>query len=76
MYGSRVHEAVIQSRDKESGITIHFVNEKYDEGNIIFQAKCEVLPDDTPDTLAQRIHQLEYKHYPEVIEKVIKGLKD
>jgi phosphoribosylglycinamide formyltransferase 1 len=76
MYGSRVHEEVIQSGDKESGISIHYVNEKYDEGNIIFQAKCKVLPDDTPDTLAQRIHQLEYKHYPEIIEKIIKGLKD
>jgi len=76
MYGERVHEAVLQSGDKESGISIHYVNEKYDEGNIIFQAKCEVLPDDTPDSLAQRIHQLEYKHYPEVIEKLIRGLKD
>jgi phosphoribosylglycinamide formyltransferase-1 len=74
MYGERVHEAVIQSGDKESGISIHYVNEKYDEGSIIFQAKCEVLPDDTPDSLAQRIHQLEYKHYPEVIEKLVRGL--
>jgi phosphoribosylglycinamide formyltransferase-1 len=76
MYGSRVHESVIQSGDKESGISIHYVNEKYDEGDIIFQAKCEILPGDTPDTLAQRVHQLEYKHYPEVIEKLVKGLKD
>lgn len=76
MYGSRVHEAVIQSGDKESGISIHYVTEKYDEGNIIFQAKCDVLPDDTTETLAQRIHQLEYEHYPEVIEKIIKGLED
>jgi len=76
MYGSRVHEAVIQSGDLESGISIHYVNEKYDEGDIIFQAKCDVLPDDTPDTLAQKIHQLEYKYYPEVIEIIIKGLKD
>jgi phosphoribosylglycinamide formyltransferase-1 len=76
MYGEKVHEAVLQSRDKESGISIHYVNEKYDEGNIIFQAKCEVLPDDTPDSLAKRVHQLEYKHYPEVIEKLIKELKD
>jgi phosphoribosylglycinamide formyltransferase-1 len=76
MYGARVHETVIQSGDKESGISIHYVNEKYDEGNIIFQAKCEVLPGDTPDTLAQRVHQLEYKHYPEVIEKLVRGLKD
>jgi phosphoribosylglycinamide formyltransferase-1 len=76
MYGARVHEAVIRSEDKESGISIHYVNEKYDEGNIIFQAKCKVLPGDTPDSLAQRIHQLEYKHYPEVIEKLVNGLKD
>jgi phosphoribosylglycinamide formyltransferase-1 len=76
MYGARVHEAVIQSGDKESGISIHYVNEKYDEGSIIFQAKCEVLNDDTPDSLAHRVHQLEYKHYPEVIEKVVRGLED
>jgi phosphoribosylglycinamide formyltransferase-1 len=76
MYGARVHEAVIQSGDKESGISIHYVNEKYDEGSIIFQAKCEVLQDDTPDSLAHRVHQLEYKHYPEVIEKVVRELKD
>jgi len=76
MYGACVHEAVLKSGDKESGISIHFVNEKYDEGNIIFQAKCEVLQYDTPDSLAQRVHQLEYKHYPEVIEKLVTGLKD
>lgn len=76
MYGARVHEAVIQSGDKESGISIHYVNEKYDEGNIIFQAKCKVLKGDTPDTLAQRVHQLEYKHYPEMIEKLVRGLQD
>jgi phosphoribosylglycinamide formyltransferase 1 len=71
MYGYHVHEAVIQNKEKFSGITIHFVNEKYDEGAIIFQAKCKVEPDDTPETLAERVHRLEYKHYPPVIEKVI-----
>ncbi len=71
MYGIHVHQAVLDNGDKESGISIHYVNEKYDEGAIIFQAKCEVLPDDTPESLAQRIHQLEYKHYPEVIEKLV-----
>jgi phosphoribosylglycinamide formyltransferase 1 len=76
MYGDRVHEAVIQSGDKESGISIHYVNEKYDEGNIIFQAKCAVKQNDTPETLAQRIHQLEYRYYPEVIEKLLTGLTD
>ena len=74
MYGERVHEAVIQSGDKVSGISIHYVNEKYDEGDIIFQVKCEVLQNDTPNSLAQRVHQLEYKHYPEVIEKLVRGL--
>ena len=71
MYGSHVHKAVIENKEKESGISIHFVNEKYDEGAIIFQAKCEVLPDDTPDSLAERIHKLEYKHYPEVIKDLL-----
>jgi len=71
MYGMHVHEAVIKSGDKESGITIHFVNEKYDDGQIIFQAKCLVEPSDTAETLAGKIHQLEYKYFPEVIESVI-----
>jgi len=71
MYGAKVHEAVLAAGEKESGITIHYVNEKYDEGDIIFQARCPVLPDDTPQTLAQRIHTLEHKHYPEVIEKLL-----
>ena len=73
MYGHRVHEAVLASGDKESGITIHYIDEHYDEGDVILQAKCPVLPDDTPDTLASRIHQLEYKHYPIVIEQLLKG---
>jgi phosphoribosylglycinamide formyltransferase-1 len=71
MYGMRVHEAVIQSGDKESGITIHHVNQHYDEGQIIFQVKCPVEPGDTPESLAERVHQLEYKYFPEVIESVI-----
>jgi phosphoribosylglycinamide formyltransferase-1 len=71
MYGARVHEAVIQNEDKTSGITIHFVNERYDEGAIIFQASCPVSKDDTPDTLAVRVHQLEYAHFPEQIEKLL-----
>ena len=71
MYGLRVHEAVIRSGDKESGITIHYVNEKYDAGDIIFQARCPVLPGDTPETLASRIHELEYRYYPGIIEKVL-----
>jgi phosphoribosylglycinamide formyltransferase-1 len=71
MYGSHVHEAVLNNKDKESGISIHYVNEKYDEGAIIFQARCPVLPDDTTDSLAERIHRLEYKHYPEVIKGLL-----
>jgi len=71
MYGERVHQAVIDGGDKESGITIHHVNERYDEGNIIFQAKCPVEPGDTVESLAGKIHKLEYKHFPGVIEKLI-----
>lgn len=71
MYGSRVHEAVIANKEKKSGISIHFVNEKYDEGNIIFQAKCPIEDGDTPEALAKKVHQLEYRYFPEVIEQVI-----
>lgn len=71
MYGDRVHKAVIESGETESGITIHFVNQNYDDGGIVFQAKCPVFPDDKPETLAQRIHQLEYKFFPKVIEDLV-----
>jgi phosphoribosylglycinamide formyltransferase 1 len=71
MYGNFVHEAVIRAEEKESGITIHFVDELYDHGKQIFQIKCPVLPTDTPETLANRIHALEHKYYPKVIEEVI-----
>jgi phosphoribosylglycinamide formyltransferase-1 len=71
MYGDRVHKAVVANNEKESGITIHYVNGKYDEGDIIFQAKCEVLPSDMPDDVASKVHNLEYKHFPEIIENVI-----
>lgn len=71
MYGHYVHEAVIAAGEKESGITIHYVNPHYDEGQIIYQASCPVLPTDTPDTLARKIHALEYTYYPEVVEKII-----
>jgi phosphoribosylglycinamide formyltransferase 1 len=73
MYGKKVHEAVIRSGDKESGISIHWVNEKYDEGQIICQAKCQVDEGETPDSLASKIHALEYEYYPRVIEDVIAG---
>lgn len=71
MYGMKVHAAVVENKEVESGISIHFVNENYDEGKIIFQAKCEVLETDTPDDVANKVHQLEYKYFPEVIEKVL-----
>jgi len=71
MYGSRVHEAVIAANEKESGITIHLVNEEYDKGEPLFQAKCPVLPTDTPDMLAARVHELEYKYFPQVVEQYI-----
>ncbi|MBN1596712.1 MAG: phosphoribosylglycinamide formyltransferase [Bacteroidales bacterium] len=74
MYGMYVHEAVIQNQEKQSGITIHYVNEKYDEGNIIFQAKCEISKDETPETLAEKVHKLEYKHFPIIVEKIISEL--
>lgn len=71
MYGMRVHEAVINNNEKESGITIHYVNENYDEGNIIYQAKCIVDSNDTPESLAEKIHELEHKHFPQVVEKML-----
>ena len=71
MYGSRVHEAVLEAGETESGITIHYINEHYDEGVIILQAQCPVVEGDTPDTLANRVHQLEYEHYPKVIEQLL-----
>ena len=74
MYGDRVHKAVLANGDKESGITIHYVNKYYDEGDVIFQARCKVAPSDTPKSLATRVHALEYKHYPGIIEKLLKEL--
>ncbi len=71
MYGSRVHTAVIGAGDKQSGITIHYVDEHYDNGDIIFQSRCKVKNEDTPETLTQRIHALEHKHFPKVIETII-----
>lgn len=73
MYGNRVHEAVIAAGEKVSGITIHLVDEKYDSGKILFQAECPVMDNDTPDTLAERIHSLEYTHFPHIIEEYIKN---
>lgn len=73
-YGRYVHEAVLTNKESESGISIHYVDEVYDHGKIIFQAKCPVKENDTPDSLAERIHSLEHQHYPQVIEKIIKKL--
>lgn len=72
MYGSFVHQAVIENKETESGITIHYVNENYDEGAIIFQAKTTISENDSADSLAEKIHQLEYKHFPEVIASLLK----
>jgi formyltetrahydrofolate-dependent phosphoribosylglycinamide formyltransferase len=75
MYGMKVHEAVIAAGEKESGITIHYVNEHFDEGAPIFQAKCIIDGGDTPESLAQKIHVLEHRHFPEVVERVVSGSK-
>ena len=73
MYGSRVHEAVIAAGENESGITIHYVNANYDEGEHLFQASCAVDTTDTPDTLAAKVHALEHAHFATVVEDVIEG---
>ncbi len=74
MYGDAVHKAVLSAGDGESGITIHYVNKHYDEGDIIFQARLRIEPGDTPELLAAKIHRLEYLHYPAVIENIINSL--
>ena len=74
MYGDRVHEDVIACGDKESGITIHYVNEQYDAGDIIFQAKCPVEPGDNAHDVATKVHALEYAHFPRVIAETIAKL--
>lgn len=73
MYGDRVHEDVLRCGDQESGITIHYTSEVYDAGQIVAQYKCEVKPDDTSETLATRVHALEYEYYPKVIEGLLRG---
>ncbi len=72
MYGMHVHEAVVANKETETGITIHYVNEHYDEGAIIFQAKCEVAPTDTAADVAAKIHDLEMEHFPKVVEELLK----
>ncbi|MEP6683814.1 MAG: phosphoribosylglycinamide formyltransferase [Parafilimonas sp.] len=71
MYGNFVHEAVLSAKEKQSGITIHFVDEFYDNGKTVFQTTCPVYENDNTETLAKRIHELEYKYFPKVIEEVI-----
>ena len=73
MYGGKVHEAVAAG-EKESGITIHAIDADYDKGSIVFQAKCAVTSDDTPDSLAQKVHQLEYAHFPKVIDQYLQTI--
>lgn len=75
MYGMHVHKAVIETGAKQTGITIHKVNEEYDKGEIVFQVAFDVLPTDTPETVAEKIHALEYEHFPRVIEEQIIKLK-
>ncbi|ESU29857.1 phosphoribosylglycinamide formyltransferase [Flavobacterium limnosediminis JC2902] len=71
MYGMHVHQAVLDNKDKETGITIHYVNEKYDEGAIIFQTSVNIEDCSTPEEIVTKVHELEHKHFPEVIEKLI-----
>ncbi len=71
MYGMRVHEAVKAAGEPETGITIHYVNERYDEGDIIFQARCPVAPDDTPADIARKVQALEHEHFPRLLERLI-----
>ena len=68
-----VHKAVVDNKESETGITIHFVNENYDEGAIVFQAKTPVLKSDTPEDVVAKIHELEFKYFPVIIEKVLFG---
>lgn len=74
MYGMNVHKAVVANGEAETGITIHLVNNEYDKGAIIFQAKCKVEKDDSPETVAQKVHELEYKYFPRVIDCWLKGI--
>ena len=66
-----VHKAVVEAGEEESGITIHYVNEHYDQGDIIFQAHTEVYPDDTPEDVAEKVHALEYQYYPQIVDQLI-----
>jgi phosphoribosylglycinamide formyltransferase-1 len=71
LYGMRVHEAVVANNETETGITIHYVNEHYDEGTVVFQAKCSVEKNDTAEDVAAKIHELEMEHFPKVVEQLL-----
>ena len=73
MYGTKIHEAIVENREKETGITIHYVNENYDEGAIIFQAKCAVSVNDSVEDVASKISKLEMNHFPQVVDKLLKN---
>jgi phosphoribosylglycinamide formyltransferase-1 len=70
MYGIKVHQAVKEAGEPETGITIHYVNENYDDGNILFQARCPISADDTAEMIAAKVHLLEHEYYPQIIEKI------
>ncbi len=74
MYGMRVHQAVKDQNETETGISVHYVNEHYDKGNLIFQKKVAIHPNDTPDKIAQKVHALEYTHFPIVIESILEKI--
>ncbi len=71
MYGKHVHEAVVKNKESETGITIHYVNEHYDEGAVIFQAKCDLEPTDNAEDVAKKIHKLEMEHFPKIVEQLL-----
>ena len=71
MYGMHIHRAIVNNKEKETGISIHYVNENYDEGAIIFQANVALTDEDTPETVAEKIHELEQKHFPEIIHRIL-----
>ena len=75
MYGMKVHEAVKAAGDAETGITIHLVNERYDEGDVVFQARCRVTPEDSPESIARKVQQLEHQYFAPVVKKLLKGEK-
>lgn len=75
MYGMHVHRAVVNNKESQTGITIHLVDEIYDNGKILFQATCHVLPNDTPEMVADKVHALEYAHFPRVIQEYIVSLQ-